>query len=83
MDVDSFSSYDRQAKLLSMILRYDELCRSAIERGAEPDALFSIPQREAIGRAKSVPADEYAKVYDGILRNMEEEIRDIAGGEEA
>ena len=83
VDVDSFSSYDRQAKLLSMILRYDELCRSAIERGAEPDALFSIPQREAIGRAKSVPADEYAKVYDGILRNMEEEIRDIAGGEEA
>ena len=83
VDVDSFSSYDRQAKLLSMILRYDELCRGAIERGAEPEALFSIPQREAIGRAKSVPADEYEKVYDGILRNMEEEIRDIAGGEEA
>ena len=32
MDVDSFSSYDRQEKLLAMVLRYDRLCREAIAR---------------------------------------------------
>ena len=34
VDVDGFSSYDRQEKLLAMILRYDELCRAAIDKGA-------------------------------------------------
>ena len=33
-DVDSFSSYDRQEKLLAMVLRYDRLCREAISKGA-------------------------------------------------
>ena len=33
VDVDSFSSYDRQEKLLAMILDYDRLCRAAIEQG--------------------------------------------------
>ena len=33
-DIDGFSSYDRQEKLLAMILRYETLCRDAIAKGA-------------------------------------------------
>ena len=57
MDVDSFSAYERQEKLLALILRYDALCRGAIEKGAPVMKLFDIPAREKIGRAKSVPED--------------------------
>ena len=74
VDVDSFSSYDRQEKLLAMILDYDRLCRTAIEAGACAQELFAIPSRERIGRAKSVPADQYVQVYGEISQNMAREI---------
>ena len=74
VDVDSFSSYDRQEMLLGMILDYDRLCRAAIAKGAPAADLFAIPSREKIGRAKSVPADEYKQVYADIGAAMEREI---------
>ena len=36
MDVDSFSDYERQKKLLGMILSYDVLCRDAIAKALPP-----------------------------------------------
>ena len=74
VDIDSYSSYDRQEKLLAMILDYDKLCRAAIEKGAPAAELFAIGSREKIGRAKSVPADEYVPVYAELRANMEKEI---------
>ncbi len=77
VDIDSFSSYDRQEKLLAIILDYDKLCRAAIEKGAPTAALFEIGARERIGRAKSVPADEYEKVYADIRAEMERQIDEV------
>ena len=84
VDIDSFSTYDRQEKLLAMILDYDKLCRTAITKGAPTAKLFEIPARERIGRAKSVPADEYAQVYADISSSMEKEIDEVVrkAGEE-
>ena len=84
VDVDSFSSYDRQEKLLAMILDYDKLCRAAIEKGAPTSELFAIGARERIGRAKSVPAEEYVSVYDAIHSEMEQQIDEVVAkaGEE-
>ena len=84
VDIDSFSTYDRQEKLLAMILDYDKLCRTAITKGAPTAKLFEIPARERIGRAKSVPADQYAQVYADISASMEKEIDEVVrkAGEE-
>lgn len=84
VDVDGFSSYDRQEKLLALILNYDALCRGAIAKGAPTAKLFAIPAREKIGRAKSVEADEYAQAYAAIQTEMEQEIEAIVeeGGED-
>ena len=83
-DIDGYSSYDRQGKLLALILRYEALCRDAIAKGADVMKLFDIPVREKIGRAKSVPADEYVKVYEEIGTEMEAQIAEIAaqGGDQ-
>ena len=83
-DVDGYSSYDRQSKLLDIVLEYDRRCRDAIAKGADVTKLFAIEEREAIGRAKSVPADEYAEAYDKIRLNMANQIEAIAaqGGED-
>ena len=83
LDVDSYSDYERQKKLLDMILEYDVRCRGAIAAGAAVTDLFMIPAREKIGRAKSVPADAYSTVYAQIVAEMAQEIDAIAakGGE--
>ncbi len=83
-DIDGFSAYDRQEKLLELVIRYDELCRDAIAQGAQAAKLFEIPAREKIGRAKSVPVEEYPAVYAQIQVEMEQEIAAAAaqGGEE-
>ena len=78
VDIDSFSNYDRQTKLMALILDYDKLCRAAIEKGAQPYDLFSIDARAAIGRAKSVPEDEYAAAYAKIAVDMAAQIEAVA-----
>lgn len=78
METDSYSSYDRQAKLLGLILKYDRLCRDAIQQEANLQELFAISARDRIGRAKSVAEDEYAQVYKEIDQLMEQEISQIA-----
>jgi V/A-type H+-transporting ATPase subunit A len=83
VDIDSYSEYRRQYLLLSMVLHYDTLCREALEKGADMQKLISIPARVAVGRAKSVPSDEYEAVYAQIREDMNTQIKEIiAGGEE-
>ena len=84
VDIDSFSEHDRQAKMLGLIRDYDTQCRVAAEKGGDLNALFAIPAREGIGRAKSVPADEYVQTYAKLADDMEQQINAIAQkGEEA
>ena len=83
-DVDSYSEYDRQEKLLAMIHDYDGQCRAAAEKGGALEALFAIPAREKLGRAKSVPADRYKDEYAALAQELEEETAAIAQkGEDA
>ena len=85
LEVDWYSSYERQDKMLSMILEYDQRCRAAIAKGAPITELFAIPFRERMGRAKTVPDDQYAAVYAEMAREMAQQIDAIAakGGEDA
>ena len=78
VDIDSYSEYDRQARMLSLIREYDSRCRAASERGGAIADLFNIPVREKIGRAKSVPAGEYREAYAAMDREMEEELEAAA-----
>ena len=84
VDIDSYSEYDRQARMLAMIRKYEDECRSAQQRGGTLAELFSVPAREKIGRAKSVPADQYKTTYEAIQDEMEQELAAIAEkGEDA
>jgi len=77
MDVDSYSSFDRQKKLLGMVLRYETLARAALEQGVEAQKVFDLPAREEIGRAKYEEADSYAAAYDKIEADMEQQIDEL------
>ena len=83
VDIDSYSEYRRQYLLLGLILHYDAECRDALGKNAPMHKLFAIPARVDIGRAKSVPSDEYEQVYAKIAADMTAQIKEIsAGGEE-
>ncbi len=77
MDVDSYSTHDRQMRLLAMILDFDRLARDAIAKGAPLAPMLEIPSKEKIGRAKFVEADKYVQEYAAISQEMEREIAAI------
>ena len=77
MDVDAYSSFDRQMRLLALILHYETLCRDAIDKGAALPALFAIPARERLGWAKYAAAEEYAANYQQVHAEMDGQIADL------
>ena len=84
VDEDAYSSYAKQFRLMDLVLRYDTICRDALDKGVDMNALFTIPAREKIGRAKMADAATFAADYDAIEAQMKKEIAEvIAGGEDA
>ena len=80
VDEDAYSAYAKQYRLLDLVLQYDVLCREALKQEPDLDALFTIPGREKIGRAKMANADTFASDYDAIQKEMEAEINAVAAG---
>ena len=76
MDVDSYSSFDRQKRMLQLILNYDSQCRDAIGKGVEVQKLFDLPVRTAIAQAKYDEADTYQATYDQVEQQLEREVAD-------
>ena len=79
VDEDAYSSYDQQFRLLGhgpAVRR--RLPRRAARTAPTSNALFNIPARERIGRAKMVPQDEVDETYDEISHEMKNEVAEIA-----
>ena len=77
MDVDSYTGFDRQERMLSMILRYDELAREAIVQGAQIDAILELPVRTSIAQTKYEEPDAWQTAFDGIDRELAEQMRQL------
>ena len=82
VDEDAYSSYLKQYRLLDIVLKYDDLCRAALTKSADMNALFTIEAREKIGRAKMADPNAFNEAYDSIENEMKAEIELVtAGGE--
>ena len=77
---DAYSTYEKQYRLLDLVLKYDTACREALEKDADLQKLFGIPQREAIGRAKTADPEKFNEIFDEILDKMKAEIDEIVQG---
>ena len=82
MDEDAYSSYKKQFRLLDLVMAYDELCRDALNRGAEMDALFAISAREKIARAKIIADDIVDEEFTKIENEMKQQINAAVNGGE-
>ena len=65
-ETDSFTELDKQAALIELIFSFGDKAAKAIAVGADIEKISTLPVRERIGRAKSVPYAEYKKAYAAI-----------------
>ena len=61
-----------------MVLQYDVICRDALSKGADINALFNIAAREKVGRAKMTLPDDVDSAFDAIIQEMKNEATEIA-----
>ena len=77
MDVDSYTGFDRQERLMSLILCYETLGRQALTRGVTVRDLAHLPAREEIGRAKYEEESTWRSAYDKIEAELQSQIREL------
>ncbi len=73
-EVDTYTSMNKQRKMLELILEFNALGQKALEEGAEFGKIIKMPVREKIGRAKYIPENrikELEAIMDEIKAQME------------
>ena len=80
-DVDTYSSMKKQFYMLKLIYEFDSKAREALENYVDINAIISCPFKERIGRAKYIPEDNLSE-FDEILKQMNAELKGLAGGED-
>lgn len=76
-DVDTYTSMDKQFKLMRLIMAYYNLSKDAVKKGANYNKLISLPVREQIGRFKYVKEEDTGKRFDEIMKELKESIADL------
>ncbi len=78
-EVDTYTSLDKQYRMLSLILDYQNKGQAALARGAELSRVSSLPVRERIGRAKYISEDEL-KQFDAIEAELNAQMQSLTEG---
>jgi V/A-type H+-transporting ATPase subunit A len=78
-EVDTYTSLEKQFRLLALILHYHARAREALENGADLDRLTELPVIEAIARAKRVP-EEKLDQFDALMEQVDQEVAGLTGG---
>ena len=76
-ETDTYSTLKKQYKMMQLVMAYFDKTTAALDKGANLDAMISMPIRERIGRFKYVKEDEIDKNFEDILYNLDVDIDDI------
>jgi len=80
MEIDTYTSLDKQFKMLNVIIHYHHKARAALEAGADIDGLTELPVLERVARAKLIPEDKLDE-FDSILTEIDEQITAVEAAE--
>ncbi len=69
-EVDTYTSMNKQYKLLKLILSYFELGKEAIAKGANFNKIAALPTRESIGRFKYIEEKDIDQSYDKLMEEL-------------
>jgi len=73
MDVDTYTSLEKQFRMLGAILHYHHKSREALSAGADINKLTALPVLDRIARSKLIPEDKLEQ-FDSIMKDIAEEI---------
>ena len=82
-ETDTYSTLQKQYKMMQLVLRFYDLATAGVEQGADLNQIINMPIRERIGRFKYVKDAEMDKAFDDIIYNLQKDIDNIISrGEE-
>ncbi|MCX7843051.1 MAG: V-type ATP synthase subunit A [Clostridia bacterium] len=76
-DVDTYTSLNKQYRLLKIIMSFYYKGLKALEAGVGIKELFAMPVRERIGRAKYTPEQDVASVFLSIENDLEKQLEQL------
>ena len=82
-EVDTYSTLNKQYRMLRLIMSFYYRARDAVKAGAGIDEIFSLPVRERIGRAKFVPEEKVSQVYDEMEKDLEAQMDALTAKEDS
>lgn len=80
-EVDTFTSLEKQYKILKLIYDFHRLAGDALASDADYNDIINLPVREKIGRAKYIPESDIKKL-DDIDNEISSALKNLTGGEE-
>ncbi len=81
-EVDTYTSLDKQYKLLTLILKYYYDGQKALNEGADFKALSDLPVKERIGRFKYTEEKDIQEAFENIKKQLEAEISALVASRE-
>ncbi len=78
-EVDTFTSLEKQYKMLKLIYDFHSFAQDALKRDAEFNDIINLPVREKIGRAKYIPENNIAEL-DDIDEEVKTALKALADG---
>ena len=80
--MDTYTSMEKQFKMLTTILKFHHAGQEALNSGADMNRLFNLPVRERISRMGMVAETELEKI-DALEGQMRDEIAQLlaSGGD--
>ncbi len=81
-EVDTYTSLEKQYKMMKLILGFYHAATEALEEGVELNDLLKLPVREQIGRSKYIE-EAHIDRFDEIQRNIKKQINELAAKGEA
>lgn len=82
-DVDTYTSLNKQYRMLKLIMAFYYKGKKALEDGASIKGLFEMPVRERIGRAKYTPEEQVNTVFYEIETELNQQLEALVSGEVA
>ena len=85
-DVDTYTSFPKQFRMLKNIMTLNQLATDAIAQGVQAEDVFSLPVMEEVSRARYIPESELDDL-DAIAGRIDSQIKELVsksvGTEEA
>lgn len=80
-EIDTYTSLNKQYRLLKLILAFYDLGKDALSKGAHINKVADMPIREAIGRFKYIEEDKIDDSYNDLMEEMKDSMANLVSKE--